>query len=90
MRIIYDRNKINMEQTLSEFNRLQPSIKYTIEKELHKEINFLGLTIHRKDKKLRFSIYGKPTQIDIITLIALAIHMNTNHQLYSLVVVFRL
>jgi hypothetical protein len=45
---------------------LQPSIKFTTEKESHKEINFLDLTLHRKDEKLDFSIYRKPTQTDII------------------------
>jgi hypothetical protein len=44
------------EQTLNEFNKLQPLIKFTMEKELHEEINFLDLTIHRKDKRLEFSI----------------------------------
>jgi hypothetical protein len=34
-------NKINIEQTLNEFNNIQPSIKFTIEKKLHEEINYL-------------------------------------------------
>jgi hypothetical protein len=55
--IIYVQNKANIEQTLKEFDNLKPSIKFTIEKELHEEINFLFLTIHHKDKKLKFSIY---------------------------------
>jgi hypothetical protein len=53
--IIYDQNKTNIEQTLNKFNNLlQPSIKFTVEKELHEEINFLDLTIHCKDKMLKF------------------------------------
>jgi hypothetical protein len=57
---IYDKNKENIEHTLNKFNKIQLSIKFTIEKELHKSINFLDLTIHRKDRYLRFSIYRKP------------------------------
>jgi hypothetical protein len=37
-----------------------------MEKQQHKKINYLDITIHRKDKKLEFSIYRKPTQTDII------------------------
>jgi hypothetical protein len=61
---IYD--KKTHKKTPNEFNNLQPSIRFTIEKELHEAINFLHLTIHCKDKKLKFSIYRKPTQTDII------------------------
>jgi hypothetical protein len=53
-------------QTLKEFNNWQPSIKFTIRKGLREDINFLNLTIHRKDKKLKFSTYRKPTQTDVI------------------------
>jgi hypothetical protein len=34
--MIYDQNKTNIEQALKKFNKLQPSIKFMIEKELHK------------------------------------------------------
>jgi hypothetical protein len=37
-----------------------------MEKELHESINFLDLTIHRKDRNVQFSIYRNPTQTDII------------------------
>jgi hypothetical protein len=47
--IMYDHNKRNIEQTLNEFNNIQPSIRFTIEKEQHTEINYLSITIHRKD-----------------------------------------
>jgi hypothetical protein len=57
--------KTNNEQT-TEFNNIQPSIKFTTEKEQHKEINCLDITIHCKDKRLEFSICRKPTQTDII------------------------
>jgi hypothetical protein len=41
-------------------------MKFTIEKEQHKKINYLHITEHRKDKQIRFSIYRKPTQTDIL------------------------
>jgi hypothetical protein len=41
-------------------------MKFTIEKNLHEEIKYLELTINRKDTKLGFSIYRKPTQTDIV------------------------
>jgi hypothetical protein len=56
----------DVEHTLDKFNKLQPSIKFTIEKELHESINFLDLAIHRKDRNLQFTIYRKLTQTDII------------------------
>jgi hypothetical protein len=48
--IIYDQRKTNIDDTLQEFNKLQPTINLTIEKEQHESINFFDLTIHRKRK----------------------------------------
>jgi hypothetical protein len=39
--ITYDQNKTNIEQTLYEFNNIQPSIKFTMEKEQHKKKSIL-------------------------------------------------
>jgi hypothetical protein len=64
--IIYDQNKTNIDHTLNEFNKLQQTIKFTIEKKQQESINFLDIGIHRKDKNLQYSIYRKPTQTDII------------------------
>jgi hypothetical protein len=44
---------------------MQPTIKFTIEKEQKEKINYLDITIQRKNERLEFSIYRKPTQIDI-------------------------
>jgi hypothetical protein len=64
--MIYDQNKANIDHTLNKFDKLQPAINFTVEKEQHESIIFLDLTIHHKDKNLQFSIYRKPTQMDII------------------------
>jgi hypothetical protein len=50
--IIYDQHKTNIGQTLEEFNNIQPSIKFTSEKEQEK-INYLDITIHIKKQKIR-------------------------------------
>jgi hypothetical protein len=47
--IIYNQNKTNIDETLTEFNKQTTSIKFTIEKE-HNSNNFLELTIHQKEQ----------------------------------------
>jgi hypothetical protein len=64
--IIYDEKKTNIIHTLNKFNKLQPTINFTIEKEQHESINFLDITIYRKHNHLQFSIYRTRTQTDII------------------------
>jgi hypothetical protein len=64
--IVYDRQKTIIEKTLEEFNNMQPTIKFTIEKEQKEKINYLYITIQRKNERLEFTIYRKPTQTDIV------------------------
>jgi hypothetical protein len=64
--IIYDNKNTNIDQTLNDFNNLQPTLKFSIENKKHKILNFLDLTIHRKKKHLQYSIYREPTYTDII------------------------
>jgi hypothetical protein len=45
--IIYDEKKTNIIHTLNEFNKLQPTINFTLEKEQQESINFLDITTHR-------------------------------------------
>ena len=48
-------------------NNLHPNIKFTIEKEHNRSINFLDLNIKINTmNKLEFSIFRKPTHTDII------------------------
>jgi hydroxymethylpyrimidine pyrophosphatase-like HAD family hydrolase len=44
--IMYNKNKTNRDETLTEFNKQTTSIKFTIEKEQHNSLNFPDLTIH--------------------------------------------
>jgi hypothetical protein len=48
--IMYEQNKTNIEQILNKFKNIQPSIKFTIEKEQHTKINYLGITKPAKKK----------------------------------------
>jgi hypothetical protein len=64
--LIYDQKKTNIDETLAKFNEQQPTIKYIIGKELHNSIDFLKLSIHRRVKYIKFAIYKKPIQTDII------------------------
>jgi hypothetical protein len=64
--IIYHIKKTNINDTINEFNKLQPTIKFTTEKENHKSINFLDIGIHREKDNFQFSIYRKQTATDII------------------------
>lgn len=48
------------------FNSLHPKIKFTIETEQNKTINFLDLTISNHNNHHKFQIYRKPTTTDVI------------------------
>jgi hypothetical protein len=78
--IIYDEKKTNKIHTLNEFNKLQPTINFTLEKEQQESISFLDITIHCKHNNLQFSIYRKPTQTDIIIPKSQIIHSNIKCQ----------
>jgi hypothetical protein len=64
--IVYDSKKTNIDDTINDFNKMQPKIKFTVEKENKKSINFLDIGIHRGKDNLQFSIYRKKTATDII------------------------
>jgi hypothetical protein len=64
--IIFNQNKRNIHETVTEFNKQTTNIKFNIKEQQHNCINFLDLTIQRKRTKLEFGIYRKPTQTDTI------------------------
>jgi hypothetical protein len=59
-------SKENIEVTLPELHEQQPTIKFVTEKELHSSINFLDLSVRRREKELEFAIHRKPSQTDNI------------------------
>jgi hypothetical protein len=64
--IAYKQNLTNIHEVLACFNKLTPTLKFTIEKETENKINFLDISITRNDDSLSFSIYRKPTTTDTI------------------------
>lgn len=47
-------------------NNMEKNIRFTVEKELNGTLNFLDLSITRKNPKLEFKIYRKPTTTDTV------------------------
>jgi len=64
--IIYDRSKPNIHDILDDFNKLAAELKFTLEKETNREINYLDITIQRKQHNSSISIYRKLTIMDTI------------------------
>jgi hypothetical protein len=64
--IIYNQNKTNIDETLTELGKQQKNIKFTIKRNQHNSIDFLEVTIHHKKTKLEFTVYKKHTQVDIL------------------------
>jgi DNA-directed RNA polymerase subunit L len=63
---VYNQKQTNTDKTIIEFNKQNNNIEFKVEKEHHNSINFLDLTIHRRNKTVEFEIYRKPTHTDII------------------------
>jgi hypothetical protein len=56
----------NINNTLEEFNKIHPKIKFKIEKEENNKINILDLSITKTHNKIQLAIYRKPTTTDLI------------------------
>jgi hypothetical protein len=61
---IYNTRTTNNNNTLEEFNKIHPRIKFTIE-EVSNKINFLDISIAKTHNKLPLGIYRKPTTTDL-------------------------
>jgi hypothetical protein len=64
--IVYNEDVSNIDILLHQFNNLTPKLKFTIEKEPDRKINFLDVTINRGIEKFTIDIHRKPTCTDII------------------------
>jgi hypothetical protein len=64
--IVYDRSVTDINIVLPKFSEIHPNLHYAIELEEGNKINYLDLTIHRKNDTLEFSIFRKPTYTDAI------------------------
>jgi hypothetical protein len=59
--ILYNESTTNIENLLHCCNNLTPKLKFTLEKEVERKINFLDPTIHREQNSFSIDIYRKPT-----------------------------
>jgi hypothetical protein len=71
--IIYNSQTTQTENTLAEFNSLNPKLKFTLVKEINNSINYLDLTITNLNGNTEFNIYRKLATTD------LTIHNNSCH-----------
>jgi hypothetical protein len=62
--VVYDKNITAIIEVFDSFNKLIPTMKFAIEKEIENKINFLDITISKEQDKLTFDIYRKPTTTD--------------------------
>jgi hypothetical protein len=78
--LIENEDNTNIEDLLHHFNNIAPSLNFSMERENKCSINFLDLTIHRKDNSLSIDIFRKPNYTDaIINTISTAVY-NTVYQ----------
>jgi hypothetical protein len=59
--IIYNENCTNIEEVHKLFNTITPDLKFTLEQEKDKILNFLDITITRTESQLTFDIFRMPT-----------------------------
>ena len=71
--IIYNNVKNDDKGILSSFNKLHPNLKFTLESENNRSINYLELNIKRTKNNVIFDIHRKPTTSKISIL------YNSNH-----------
>ena len=71
--LMYKGSSRQIEQLHTHINKIHPKLKFTLETELNKSINFLDITITKLDNKHNFKIYRKPT-----TTVSV-IHNTSNH-----------
>jgi hypothetical protein len=54
--IIYKENTTSIEDLLNNFNELTLNLKFTLEKEAERKINFLDITIHREQQPVNWNL----------------------------------
>ena len=64
--IIYNNMESNIYEVLNDFNQIAPKLKFTIEEETERKLNFLDITIQREQHHIATSVYRKPTTTDTI------------------------
>jgi hypothetical protein len=64
--IVYDRNTSNIHDITEDFNNITPELKFTLERETNRQINYLNITIQRTQRGFSTNIYRKTTTTDSI------------------------
>jgi len=64
--IIYNEKYTDIEEVRNSFNNITPGLKFTLEPEKDKKLNFLDLTITKTTNNFSFDIYRKYTSTDTI------------------------
>jgi hypothetical protein len=64
--LVYNSYSIDIHEILTLFNSLTPSLKFTLELEANKKLDFLDLTLIKTDNNISFNMYRKPTTTDVI------------------------
>ena len=62
--VVYNKTIRDIMEVFDSFNKLIPTMKFTIEKEVEYKINFLDFTIAKEQYKLTFDVYRKLTTTD--------------------------
>jgi hypothetical protein len=64
--LIYNKNIIDIDEILTLFNSLSPSLKFSLEVEKNNRLNYLDLTLIKNQNGISHDIYRKPTTTDTI------------------------
>jgi len=81
--ITYNTDRINEERILLAFNNIDKNLTFNLTPENNNTINFLDLTISRKQNKLELGIYRKEMNSDT------TIHNTSNHPMEQKTTVLR-
>jgi hypothetical protein len=71
--IVYNEKNTNINDTLTDLNKIHTNIQYIIETQINNKLNYLDITIENMNNTLTFDIYKKTTATDLI------IHNNSCH-----------
>ena len=81
--IIYNKDKTNGEHILQNINNIDANLTFKLTSEHNNSINFLDLTIHRKQNRMELGIYRKEMSTDT------TIHNMSNHPIEQKNAAFR-
>lgn len=65
--LVHEVNNTNIQDGLLDCNDITSSLKFTVEEKANNKIHFLDVIISRGKNILQFTIYRKPTTINMFT-----------------------